>query len=38
VNVAATHKETELLNDELEIMGHDHLYEQTLHEVSDLLA
>jgi glucose-6-phosphate dehydrogenase assembly protein OpcA len=38
VNVAATHKETELLNDELEIMGHDYLYEQTLHEVSDLLA
>jgi hypothetical protein len=38
VNVAATHKETELLNDELEIMRHDHLYEQTLHEVSDLLA
>jgi len=38
VNVAATHKETELLNDELEIMGRDHLYEETLHEVFDLLA
>ncbi len=38
VNVAATHKETELLNDELEIMGHDHLYEETLHEVCDLLS
>ena len=38
VNIAATHKEVILLNDELEIMGHDHLYEQTLHEVFSLLG
>lgn len=38
VHVAATHKEIELLNDELEIMGHDHLYEETLHEVFGLLG
>ncbi len=38
VNVAATHKETELLNDELEIMRHDQLYEETLHEVFGLLT
>jgi len=38
VHVAATHNEIELLNDELEIMGHDHLYEETLHEVFDLLG
>jgi glucose-6-phosphate dehydrogenase assembly protein OpcA len=37
VNIAATHKAATLLNDELEIMGHDHLYEQTLHEVFSLL-
>lgn len=38
VHVAATHKEIELLNDELEIMGHDRLYEETLHEVFNLLG
>lgn len=38
VNVASIYKETQLLNDELEIMGHDHLYEQILHEVFDLLT
>lgn len=38
VHVAAIHKEIQLLNDELEIMGHDHLYEETLHEVFGLLG
>ena len=38
VHVAAIHKEIELLNDELEIMGHDHLYEETLHETFGLLS
>ncbi|WP_338255999.1 glucose-6-phosphate dehydrogenase assembly protein OpcA [Dictyobacter halimunensis] len=38
VNIAATHKESDLLHNELEIMGRDHLYEETLHEVFDLLA
>jgi glucose-6-phosphate dehydrogenase assembly protein OpcA len=37
VNIAATHKENVMLSDELEIMGRDHLYEQTLHEVFSLL-
>jgi glucose-6-phosphate dehydrogenase assembly protein OpcA len=37
VNIAATHKENIMLSDELEIMGRDHLYEQTLHEVFSLL-
>jgi glucose-6-phosphate dehydrogenase assembly protein OpcA len=37
VNIAATHKENVMLSDELEIMGRDHLYEQTLHEVFLLL-
>lgn len=30
--------ESPLLSDELEIMGRDHLYEETLHEVASLLA
>ncbi|WP_161982172.1 glucose-6-phosphate dehydrogenase assembly protein OpcA [Dictyobacter alpinus] len=38
VSIAATHKESDLLHNELEIMGRDHLYEQTLHEVFALLA
>lgn len=38
VNIAATHKDGALLHDELEIMGRDHLYEDTLHEVFALLA
>jgi glucose-6-phosphate dehydrogenase assembly protein OpcA len=37
VNVAATHKESNLLHNELEITGRDHLYEETLHEVFALL-
>jgi glucose-6-phosphate dehydrogenase assembly protein OpcA len=37
VNIAATHKEDILLTDELEIMGRDYLYEQTLHGVFSLL-
>jgi glucose-6-phosphate dehydrogenase assembly protein OpcA len=37
VNIAATHKESVMLNDELEIMGRDYLYEQTLHGVFSLL-
>jgi hypothetical protein len=38
VNIAATYKESDLLHHELEIMGRDHLYEETLHEVFALLA
>ena len=38
VNVAAMHQESTLLHRELEIMGRDHLYEETLHEVFALLA
>jgi len=38
VNIAATYKESNLLHHELEIMGRDHLYEETLHEVFALLA
>lgn len=38
VNIAATHKESDLLHNELEIMGRDLLYEHTLHEVFALLA
>jgi glucose-6-phosphate dehydrogenase assembly protein OpcA len=37
VNIAATHKESIMLSDELEIMGRDYLYEQTLHGVVLLL-
>jgi hypothetical protein len=37
VSLAATHDISELLHDELEIMGHDDLYEQTLQEVVALL-
>jgi len=37
VNLVETHKESDLLHDELEIMGHDHLFEQTLQEVAELL-
>jgi len=37
VDISATHKENIMLNDELEIMGRDYLYEQTLHEVFSLL-
>ena len=38
VNIAAMHKESNLLHRELEIMGRDHLYEETLHEVFALLT
>ena len=38
VGLAATHKESELLHDELEIVGHDLLFEQTLEELTELLA
>ncbi|HTK11697.1 MAG TPA: glucose-6-phosphate dehydrogenase assembly protein OpcA [Ktedonobacteraceae bacterium] len=38
VSIASIHKASELLHDELEIMGRDYLYEETLHEVFDLLA
>jgi hypothetical protein len=37
VSIASVHKTSELLHDELEIMGRDHLYEETLHEVFELL-
>ena len=37
VSIAATYDASELIHDELEIVGHDHLYEQTLQEVSTLL-
>ncbi|GCF07062.1 glucose-6-phosphate dehydrogenase assembly protein OpcA [Dictyobacter arantiisoli] len=38
VNIAATHKESKLLHNEMEITGRDHLYEKSLHEVFALLA
>jgi glucose-6-phosphate dehydrogenase assembly protein OpcA len=38
VNLAAVHNESELLRDELEILGHDYLFEQTLQEVVAMLA
>lgn len=38
VSLASTPSESELLHDELEIMGHDRLFEQTLQEVADLLG
>jgi glucose-6-phosphate dehydrogenase assembly protein OpcA len=38
VNLAATRNVSELLHEELEIVGRDHLYDQTLKEVSALLA
>jgi len=38
VILAAAHKESELLHDELEILGHDYLFEQTLVEMAELLG
>jgi Glucose-6-phosphate dehydrogenase subunit len=38
VQVATDHNAVELLHDELEIMGRDLLFEDTLHEVTELLA
>jgi glucose-6-phosphate dehydrogenase assembly protein OpcA len=37
VNLAAVYNEAQLLHDELEIMVHDYLFEQTLQEVAGLL-
>ncbi len=37
VSLAATYKESELLREELEILGHDYLYEETLQGVVSLL-
>ena len=38
VSLAATHNVSALLHDELEIMNRDHLYEETLQEVDELLS
>jgi glucose-6-phosphate dehydrogenase assembly protein OpcA len=38
VMLAAVHNESELLHDELEILGHDYSFEQTLQEVAEMLA
>ncbi len=38
VSMAATHNVSALLHDELEIMNRDHLYEETLQEVDELLS
>ena len=38
VSLAAEYNEGELLRDELEILGHDYLFEQTLLEVAEMLA
>ncbi|HZR44183.1 MAG TPA: glucose-6-phosphate dehydrogenase assembly protein OpcA [Ktedonobacteraceae bacterium] len=38
VYIPTSRNQSTLLSDELEIMGHDHLYEETLHEVFSLLA
>ena len=38
VHLKAMYKESELLHDELEIMGRDHLYEDTLHAIAEMLA
>lgn len=38
VSLAAVHNESELLHDELEILGHDYYFEQTLKEVTEMLA
>jgi glucose-6-phosphate dehydrogenase assembly protein OpcA len=38
VSLAATNKESVLLHDELEITGHDHLFEETLQEVAELVG
>ncbi|MBV9021707.1 MAG: hypothetical protein JOZ71_13450, partial [Ktedonobacteraceae bacterium] len=37
VSMAAIYKESDLLHDELEITGHDYLYEETLRETFALL-
>ncbi|GAC1349798.1 MAG: glucose-6-phosphate dehydrogenase assembly protein OpcA [Ktedonobacteraceae bacterium] len=38
VSLAAAHKESELLHDELAITGHDYLFEETLQEMAELLG
>ena len=38
VSLAAARKESDLLHDELDITGHDYLFEQTLQEVAELLG
>lgn len=38
VSVSATHPINELLHEELEILGRDHLYEETLRQMSELLT
>jgi hypothetical protein len=38
VSLAAVQSESELLHDELEILGHDYHFEQTLKEVTEMLA
>ncbi len=38
VSLAMVRNESELLHDELEILGHDYHFEQTLQEVSEMLA
>ncbi|TMC16727.1 MAG: hypothetical protein E6J34_19660 [Chloroflexi bacterium] len=38
VSMATTHAVNELLHEELEILGHDHSYEDTLHEMYALFA
>ena len=38
VQVATVNDAVQLLHDELEIMGSDHLFEDALHEVTELLA
>ncbi len=37
VNLAEVRNESDLLHDELEILGHDYLFEQTLQEVAEML-
>jgi hypothetical protein len=38
VSLAAVQNESELLHDELEILGHDYLFEQMLKEVTEMLG
>lgn len=38
VSLATVRNESELLHDELEILGHDYYFEQTLQEVTEMLA
>ena len=38
VSLATVQNESELLHEELEILGHDYLFEQTLKEVTEMLG